>query len=261
MRSVRVVALAGLGAVVLAACSSSESTSAGNGASDRVGGSIVVSAAASLRDAFSEIADEFERAHPGATVRLNLGSSAQLTAQITQGAPADVVATADEEAMDRLVRAGEVADEPDIFAENTLAIVTHPNNPERIRKLSDLADVETLALCVAAAPCGRFADRALDRAGVSVASDHITRGTDARVTLAAVTQNDADAAIVYVTDALIAAGAVATVSIPAADNETARYPIAILERTDESTTARAFVAFVRGSTGRRVLTDHGFMVP
>lgn len=255
MNVARGTALAVIGAVALAACGSSASTARDDG-----GATITVSAAASLGDAFSEIADRFERTHPGSSIRLNVGSSAQLAAQIEQGAPADVVATADEVTMDRLVRAGDVADDPQLFAENTLVIVTRPGNPQHIGALADLADVDTVALCVAVAPCGRYADQVLDRAGVSVPSDRITRGADARATLAAVTQNDAGAAIVYVTDALVAAHAVSTVSIPAPDNEVARYPIAIVRRTDEVGTARAFVTFVRGPVGQAILVDHGFLV-
>lgn len=256
-----------LGAFVLVACASSGSDTTGaTGTTDTTGAgsdraAIVVSTAASLGDAFSEIADEFEQRRPGAGVRLNVGSSAQLAAQINHGAPADVIATADEATMTRLVASGEVAGAPEVLAENTLAIVTPPDNPRRIRGPGDLADLDTVALCVPAAPCGRYAERVLRRAGVTLASDHITRGADSRVTLAAVTESDADAAMVYVTDAGAAGDAVVTIAIPVADNEIARYPIAVLRRSEHSRTARAFVDFVTGPVGRRVLAGHGFAAP
>ena len=212
-----------------------------------VSGSIVVSAAASLTDAFTTIRDRFVAANPDAHVTLNFGSSGALSTQILNGAPADVTAFADTP--------------PEVFARNRLVIVTEPGNPNGIDSLADLATAGTISLCVDTAPCGKFADRILADAGVTIPTSNITRGTDVRSTLSAVTEGDAVAAIVYVTDAKAAGDRIDTVAIPEAHDVTADYPIAALGATSSPALARAFEAFVLSEQGRSVLEDAGFLAP
>src|SRR5690606_7960195 len=128
-----VAAVAGALAAALGACGTSD------GAADRGTGTVTVSAAASLTEAFGEIAEGFEAAHPGAEVVLNLGASSALATQVLEGAPADVYASADERNVERLVEAELVAGRPVAFARNALVIVTRPGNPEGIAGLVDLA--------------------------------------------------------------------------------------------------------------------------
>ena len=227
----------------------------------QVSGSIVVSAAASLTDVFAEIEREFVTANPEAEVRFNFGSSGQLSTQIRDGAPADVAAFADTAPMDALVDAGLLAATPAIFARNELVIVTKPGNPEGITGLADLADVGVVALCAETAPCGTFADQALGSAGVSIPTDRITRAQDVRATLTAVTEGDAVAGIVYVTDATAVAGAAERVEIPDAHNVLASYPIATLSATSSMEVAAAFQAFVLSDPAQRLLREAGFLAP
>src|SRR5690606_11876087 len=177
--------------------SAAASTDAGT---SRVSGSIIVSAAASLTDAFTTIRDQFVAANPDAHVTLNFGSSGALSTQILNGAPADVAAFADTAPMNALADADLLAAPPKVFARNRLVIVTEPGNPNGIDSLADLATAGTVSLCVDTAPCGKFADRILAEAGVTIPTSNITRGTDVRSTLTAVTEGDAVAAIVYVSD-------------------------------------------------------------
>jgi molybdate transport system substrate-binding protein len=219
---------------------------------------LTVSAAASLTEAFTHIGTRFERRHRGTTVTFNFASSTALVTQISSGAPADVVATADLTPMDRLVADGRVTATPVPFARNRMVIAVKPGNPERVRSVTDLADVGVVALCGASAPCGTYAASVLRKAGVTVPESRVTRGTDARTTLGAVARGDATAALVYVSDVVAAGRTVTAVAIPDADNVVAVYPIAPVAG-GAGRTARAFVDFVTGPQGQRILAASGFL--
>jgi molybdate transport system substrate-binding protein len=226
-----------------------------------VKGELTVSDAASLTKAFADIGKGFERANPDTSISFNPDSSATLAAQIEQGAPADVFASADEKNMDRLVQGNKVAGSPQVFARNRLVIITKPGNPEKIRSLADLADAGTVSLCAAGAPCGNYAAQVLRRAKVTIAESSITRSTNATATTQAVSRGDAVAAIVYVTDARTAGRAVDTVTIPDAQNAIASYPVAALAGSKNAALAEAFVAYVTSPEGEAVLKEYGFLPP
>jgi molybdate transport system substrate-binding protein len=220
-----------------------------------------VSAAASLTGAFTKIGDDFEAANPGAEVTFNFGPSSTLEAQIEQGAPADVFAPADPANMDELGTASKLAAAPAAFARNELVIVTKPGNPRNVHSLADLATVGTVSLCGSDVPCGKYAAQVLQGAGVAIPESSVTRGQDVKATLAAVTTGDADAGIVYVTDAKGAGDAVATIDIPDDQNAIAVYPIAVLAGTGEQEVASAFVDAVTSDAGRATLQSFGFLPP
>jgi len=224
-------------------------------------GEVIVSAAASLTDVFGELAESFTAEHPGARIELNLGSSGQLSTQIVEGAPADVAAFADTVPMDRLAQEGLLAGPAQVFATNRLTIVTPPGNPAGIDGVADLGGVRTLSLCVTSAPCGAYAERVLSVAGVEVDEGRVSRGQDVRATLGAVSRGDADAAIVYETDAVAAGDAVETVPLPDSSEVLAQYPIAVIAGITASEVSEAFVEHVRGTTGQRILRRAGFGAP
>lgn len=224
-------------------------------------GTITVSAAASLTESFEKIGADFEKAHPGTTVRFTFDSSQTLATQIVDGAKVDVYASADEENTQTLVDAGLVDGSPTTFARNQLVIVTQPGNPQGIETLADLASVDVVALCGRDVPCGKFATQVLNGAGVSIDESKVTRGQNVKATLTAVTEGDAVAGIVYVTDARSAGDAVEQVAIPDAQNAIATYPISVLEDAGAPELARAFVEFVAGTGGERVLEELGFLAP
>lgn len=224
-------------------------------------GTITVSAAASLTESFEKIGADFEKAHPGTTVRFTFDSSKTLATQIVDGAKVDVYASADEKNTQTLVDAGLVDRSPTTFARNQLVIVTQPGNPQGIKTLADLAGVDVVALCGQDVPCGRFATQVLDSAGVAIDESKVTRGQNVKATLTAVTEGDAVAGIVYVTDAQSAGDAVEQVAIPDAQNAIATYPISVLAGTGAPELARAFVAFVASPEGERVLKEFGFLAP
>ncbi|MBS1838351.1 MAG: molybdate ABC transporter substrate-binding protein [Actinobacteria bacterium] len=256
--------------LVVAGCSAGDGAASAtrdprSGSRHALRGNVTVSAAASLKEAFTEVAKDFEAVNPGVVVSINFGSSADLATQIDSGAPADVVAFAAESDMTSLEDAHLLSGTPEVFATNELVIVTKPGNPDKVDGLTGLAAVAasggTVSLCAEAAPCGRYATQVLQAAGVAIPTGRITRGQDVRATLAAVADGDADGGIVYLTDARAAGSEVATVTIPAALNAVARYPIAVVESTTNAAASTAFMRFVLGDTAQSVLRHAGFGAP
>ena len=221
------------------------------GCGDSAAGSkLTVLAAASLAEAFAG----FEA---GATTYSFAGSQ-QLVAQVEAGAPADVVATADETAMERLVRAG-LVEAPRIFARNRLAIAVARGNPQRVGGLADLGRPGLrVALADPSVPAGRYAAQVLERAGVTVRP--VSLELDVKAVAARVASGEAHAGIVYVTDARNGPG-VEGVGIPDAANVTASYPVAVIRAGRHVEAARGFVDRLLGDPGQSVLAATGFLLP
>lgn len=246
--------------VVITACGSSGRVEHAN-APNSLSGSITVSAASSLSAAFEKLSGEFTRRHPGTSVELNTGSSTALVTQIEQGAPADVFASADIANMTVLVDAKRTAGAPKVFARNRLAIVTKPGNPRHITTIADLVNGPVVALCAATVPCGKYAGQIVSAVGLEIPESSVTREPDARATVGAVANGDADAAIVYVTDARSAGTAVQMVAIPDAQNVIATYPAATLTGSNAPKVGRSFVAFLTSAPAQAVLARFGFLPP
>jgi molybdate transport system substrate-binding protein len=224
-----------------------------------VTGSIIVSAAASLTGAFGQLGTRFQSTHPGSTITFNFGSSGTLAAQIQTGAPADVFASAATQNMETVQQSGDISGTPAIFARNRLEIVVKPGNPLGIHSLADLTKANVVAICVHSAPCGATAAEALRKSGVTLPTSKVTLGQDVNATLAEVTAGDANAAIVYVTNANTVGGQGVGISIPAAQNVTTGYPIAVVKATTNQALSRAWIAYVLGPIGQKVLQAAGFL--
>lgn len=223
---------------------------------------LVVLAAASLTEPFTAVAEAFEQAHPGTQVVVSFAGSHTLVAHIEQGAPADVVATADARVMDRAARAG-LVDDPVTFAGNELVVATPTREPGTITAPADLGEQGLrIALAAPAVPAGRYARQALDELGIAerVEANVVSNEADVRGALGKVVAGEVDAAIVYATDVTSAlADEVDTVALPV--DVDVRYPIAVAARTERGDLARAFVAFVTDGPGRQLLSDAGFANP
>lgn len=218
-----------------------------------------VFAAASLAVAFDELAVAFETVNPEVRVILTTGGSSTLAAQIREGAPADVFAAADLATMQKLLDAGLVASRPQVFATNSAAILVAEGNPLDIDGIEDLAGGDVIVVqCAPEVPCGAYATEIYERAGVTVTPRSFEQSVSGVV--GKISLGEADAGIVYVTDVLTADDAEG-VTIPADVNVVAEYPIAVLGDAREATRADAFMQFVLGDEGRRVLVDHGFGTP
>ncbi|MDA0635897.1 molybdate ABC transporter substrate-binding protein [Nonomuraea sp. MCN248] len=215
---------------------------------------VTVFAAASLTGAFTELGEAFEAAHPGTTVRFNFGSSATLAQQIVQGAPADVFAAASPATM-KTVTDATAAGSPTTFARNRLRIAVPPDNPARVDELKDLADPKVkVALCAEQVPCGAAAVKALEAARLKVTP--VTLEQDVKATLTKVQLGEVDAALVYETDVIAAAGKVTGIAFPEADLAVNDYPIATLAGAGDA--ARRFVDLVLSRQGGDVLAEAGF---
>ncbi|RKE67187.1 molybdate transport system substrate-binding protein [Dietzia kunjamensis] len=250
LRAAALVAAVGLSSLV--GCAS-------GGDDDEVAQQLTVFAAASLSGAFTEIAEDFEATHPGVSIRLGFDGSSGLVDQLAGGAPADVFASADVRTMDRAVAEGLVAGEPTPLATNVLTLITPPGNPAGITGLDDSLDGARLVVCAAVVPCGAAARTLADAAGIDLApvSEESTV-TDVR---GKVTSGEADAGIVYATDARAVADRVERVPIAGADAVPNVYPVAVLERAADADLARRFVDAVTGPEGRAILAEHGFGPP
>jgi molybdate transport system substrate-binding protein len=266
-RRTRSLAAAGLAAALsaaaLAGCGSSSGGSGSGGSSSSTAagptGTITVLAAASLTEAFTTLGKQFEAANPGTKVVLSFGPSSGLATQITQGAPADVFASASQKNMDQVTSGGQ-ASSPTVFVKNTMEIAVPAANPAHITGVADLAKKGVkVALCQAQVPCGTVAKTVFDNAKITVTP--VTEEADVKSVLSKVTLGEVDAGVVYVTDVRAAGDKVKGIEIPADVNASTSYPIAALTKAPNSAGAKAFVAYVLSAAGAMVMTQDGFLAP
>lgn len=240
-------------AASLAACGSPEPAEQGSG-------TLTVFAAASLRQTFTELAGTFEEQHPGTTVVLNFAGSSDLATQILEGAPADVFASADTANMDKLRAASLLSGRPVDFATNVLTIAVPPENPAGISSFADLARPgATVVACAPQVPCGAAAEKAAAAAGTRLApASEESSVTDV---LGKILSGEADAGLVYATDAKAAAGKVRSVPFAESGAAVNTYPIAAVGSGTRQDLAAGFIGLVTGSEGRRILGAAGFGQP
>jgi len=249
-------AVAGL--AILACGGASSSSQPSPNPSPRLSGTLTVLAAASLTGAFTKIGNQFHAANAGLEVKFSFAGTPTLVTQIQQGAPADVFASADQKNMQTVVTGGFNSGAPRIFAHNKLEIAIGAGNPKHITSVSDLANPSIrVDGCAPAVPCGSYATAVLGKAGVKVTP--VSQEQDVKSVLSKVSLGEADAGIVYVTDVRSAGKSVAGVQIPDDVNVTADYPIVELKSAQKQAAARAFIDYVLGSQGRKVLKSYGFI--
>ncbi len=264
-RSLAVIALAAVLGLA-AGCTSSkqpspQGTSAGGGTSSSaaLSGTVNVSAASSLTEAFTTIATHFEAANPGVKVTLNFGASSDLANSINQGAPADVFASASPKNMQQVSGAGGASAATN-FVKNFMEIAVPPNNPAGITGVADLAKKGVkVALCAAQVPCGKTAAQVFTNAKITVKP--VTLEQNVKSTLTKVELGEVDAGVVYVTDVKAAGSKVKGIVIPADIDASTEYPIAALAKAANATGATAFVAYVLSPAAQTVLAAAGFEKP
>ena len=221
---------------------------------------VTVFAAASLTAAYTEIGDAFMTEHPDSKVTFNFAASSDLVVQINEGAPADVFASADQANMSKLTDAGGAAGAPHVFASNSLQIIVEPGNPKGITSVADLAKSDVLYVtCAPEVPIGKYAAQVLTSAGVTATPASLEENVKGIVTK--VTLGEADAGIVYKTDVIAAGDKAQGVDIPADINVAATYPVVATKHAPNATGARAFVDFVVGEQGQKILASYGFAAP
>ena len=255
---------AGLSACAAGAPASGPGAASGTGGSAssageaaKLSGTLTVFAAASLKSTFTKLAAEFETANPGAKVALSFAGSSDLVTQISQGAPADVFASADVKNMAKLADAGLLDGTATNFATNVLAIAVPPANPASIASFADLARPGVrVVVCAGQVPCGA-ATAAVEKA-TGVTLNPVSEESSVTDVLGKVTSGEADAGVVYVTDVRTAGEKVKGIPFAEADQAVNTYPIATVGSSKNKELAAAFVALVTGAEGKKVLGDAGF---
>ncbi|MEU7180523.1 molybdate ABC transporter substrate-binding protein [Streptomyces celluloflavus] len=247
--------------VPLAACGNKDDGAKAGGA-EKSGGSaakadLTVLAAASLTDVFKTAGAAYEKSHPGTKVKFSFAGSQELAAQVKQGAPADALVTADTKTMDGLK-----ADTgtPAVIAKNRLVIAVGKDNPKKIHDLKDLTGSNLkVVLAAPEVPVGRYSKKVLDQQHLAV--HPVSQEPNVRAVLSKVELGEADAGIVYKTDAATAPGKVEAIDIPDAQNAVADYPAATLKTSKNSAAAAAFVTWLNTPEAQQILQKAGFQKP
>jgi molybdate transport system substrate-binding protein len=249
--------------VALAACgtSSGGETPAASSAPDAAveEQTLTVLAAASLRDVFAELAEGFEAEHDGVTVALSFAGSADLADQLLAGSPGDVFASADTKNMDRVVEGGDATD-PVVFATNTLTVVVPAGNPGGVTSFADLSREDLkVVVCAAEVPSGSATAKVEAAAGTTV--HRVSEEASVTDVLAKVTAGEADAGLVYVTDATLAGDDVEVIDVPETKTVVNTYPIAVTSRAADTALAQEWLDLVTGPVGQAALAKAGFGAP
>jgi molybdate transport system substrate-binding protein len=267
-----VAALAACGGANPAAPADTGAPTAAPAHARATGAGLTVFAAASLTDAFNAIGEQFAAANGGASVTFNFAGSDQLATQITQGAPADVFASANAKQMDVTIKAGDVASGTQhTFARNRLVVIYPKDNPAKLAALKDLANPGVkIVLANKSVPVGGYALDFLAKASKlpeytaefspTVLKNVVSYEENVKAVLSKITLGEADAGIVYTTDAAAAKdGAIGQLAIPDSLNTIASYPIAALKNAKNADLAKKFVDFVLGAEGQQILAKYGFI--
>ncbi|MFJ9980484.1 molybdate ABC transporter substrate-binding protein [Streptomyces cyaneofuscatus] len=218
---------------------------------------LTVLAASSLTDVFKEAGAAYEKENPGTKVTFSFAGSQELAAQVKQGAPADALVTADTKTMDGL--SGETGT-PTVIAKNRLVIAVGEGNPEKVENLKDLSDTKLkVVLAAPEVPVGRYSQQILDAQKIAVKP--VSQEPNVRAVLSKVELGEADAGLVYKTDAETAPDKVDAIDIPDAENAVASYPAATLKGSKHSEAAAAFVAWLSTPAAQKILQGAGFQQP
>jgi molybdate transport system substrate-binding protein len=231
----------------------------------RAADDLIVFEAASLKDAFAAVAARFQADHPGTKVVANAAGSQELRAQIEHGAPADLFASADRRHMDALA-AAKLVEAPAVFACNQLVVVTRPGLDD-VKTLGDLPRAQRVVVGAPEVPVGAYTAKMLESSARLYGPDFrrrvedrvVSRELNVRQVLSKVLMGEADAAIVYASDAVAARGKLHVLPIPTALNPIAEYPVAVVRGTHHTQLARAFIDLLRSPTGAAALRDAGFI--
>jgi molybdate transport system substrate-binding protein len=219
---------------------------------------LVVFAASSLTEAFTTMQKSFEATHPNVNVVLSFDSSSVLVQQVESGASADVMATADEESMQPLVDKSLVSGTPTAFATNHLIVVTPKDNPGNVTGLRSLSKVGFVE-CDPSAPCGKASQHVLASAGVTAKPKSLEQNV--KSVLTKITTGEADAGLVYVTDAVAAGNQVRSFPIPANENVTTKDLVATIKASAHKHVAKEWIDYVTSPAGQNVLRKASFGAP
>ncbi|MDQ2783386.1 MAG: molybdate ABC transporter substrate-binding protein [Chloroflexota bacterium] len=260
-------------AILLTACGGSAATSSPVPTTvptvAATSGTLTVFAAASLTESFTEIKTVFEKAHPGVTVQYNFGGSPTLVTQLTQGAPADVFASADQPNMENAIKGGVIAGTPQTFVRNKLVIIVPKENTAGITTPKDLVKpgikFDTTQPSV---PVGAYTQTALDNFSklpeygadfkMKVNANTVSQEDNVKAIVQKVQLGEVDAGIVYTTDAQAAKDKLTLIPIPDAQNVIATYPVALVKGAKQAALGQQFVSYLLSADGQAILQKYGF---
>ena len=243
--------------VTVSACGSGGSDDSSSGTGTKT---LTVYAASSLTSTFTELGKQFEADHKGVKVTFSFGGSSDLVAQIQQGAPADVFASADTANMAKATGDDLVEGDPVSFASNTLEIAVPPDNPAGVASFTDLSKSGTkVVVCAPEVPCGSAAQKVEKASGVTIKP--VSEEQSVTDVLGKVVTGEADAGLVYVTDVKAAGDKVKGITFPESSSAVNTYPIAALADSKNKDLAQQFVDLVTGDAGQQVLAAAGFAKP
>lgn len=222
---------------------------------------LTVLAAASLQKSFDEIAEEFTAEHPTIEIDFNYAGSSTLVQNLEAGAPADIFASADEANMDNAEQSELIdAQTRELFASNSLVGIVPLDNPANVTSLEDAtADGVNLVVCAPQVPCGALAESLAETAGITL--DPVSEEQQVSDVLGKVRSGQADAGLVYATDAALAPDEVHTFDLAGANDQLNHYPIARTTNSDNTEAAEAFLEYVQSDAGQTILEENGFSAP
>lgn len=234
-----------------------------------IGGTVTVFAAASLTESFTEIKPLFEKANPGVTVTYSFAGSQALVTQLTQGAKADVFASADQPNMDNAIKGGVIAGTPQTFAKNKLVIIVPKDNKAGIKTPKDLAKSGIkFDTAQASVPVGTYTQQVLDNFAklpdygtdfkAAVNKNVVSQEDNVKAIVQKVQLGEADAGVVYLTDAQAAKDKLTFIEIPDAQNVIATYPIALVKDSKQAALGQKFLDYLASADGQAVLQKYGF---
>ena len=240
--------------------SGATSSSAGTSSAGELTGTLTVFAAASLTDVFGELGHRLTAANPHLDVTFNFAGSSALATQITQGAPADVFASANQTQMTVVTDEHLQAGDPQVFTENVLEIAVPKGNPGKVAGIAGFADPDlTLAVCAPDVPCGAAAEKVFAAAGITAVPD--TEEEDVRAALTKVQLGEVDAALVYASDVRSAGSDVEGIPFSEAEDAINEYPVCALADGKNPAAAKAFIDLVLSDEGQKDLEAAGFRAP
>jgi molybdate transport system substrate-binding protein len=247
-------------------------TAEGRPAAAPVAGEVIVFAASSLTDVFQDMAAAFQQANPSAKLTFNFGASSQLATQLAQGARADVFASADQTQLDNARKADAIAGQERVFAANRLVVIAPRDNPKNITTVKDLANAGVkFVTAQTSVPIGQYTAQMLDKASADpsfgqdfkskVEANTVSREDNVRQVVSKVQLGEADAAVVYSTDATPQVrDQLQLIQVPDPLQTLATYPIAVA-RGGNPAGGEAFVSYVLGAEGQAALARRGFLPP
>ena len=243
-------------AVLLAACGQEGSAGTQSSGDDVSGGAVTVLAAASLTDVLKLVGDDFEVANEGVDVRISFAASSTIVQQVNGGAPADVIALADQSSLEPLDQEL-IVGEPVVFITNSLQLSVPPDNPGEVGALADLASPDlSVVVCAEQVPCGNATASLFEQQGLT--PNVVSFEPDVRATLSKVELGEADVGVVYRTDVTAAGDRVQGIEIPEDQNVINSYPVVAVSDAD---LGHRFIDFLLSEGGQERLTDAGFVAP